>query len=105
MDTSLGTSPASHQTNATPNARSNRDENSQARSINVCAFPYSHQNLVREIEALERALVDERSVRRQQEFRFTLLMVDVAVWALSRLETDYQIRVNNGESVIFLSQI
>lgn len=103
MDTVLTSSSLSHQTNHAPGVASHHDENNRTRASAACAFPYAHHNLVREIEILERTLIDERRMRRQLDIRYTTLILDIAVWALSRLEMDYQFRVNNGGCGVFMS--
>lgn len=100
MDTTPETSTLPRQASEASGATDNSSAKSHMRGAVVCAFPYSHQILVRELEGMERALVDERRMRREQDIRYTTLIMDIAVWALSRLETDYQFRVNNGKSSI-----
>lgn len=68
-----------------------------------CMFPQHHNSLIRNLDALERALVDERRRRRELDMGYTTLIVDIAVWTLTRLEADYQFRVNNSKSTFWLN--
>lgn len=67
-----------------------------------CMFPHHHNILVRNLATLERALVNERRMRRELDMGYTTLIVDIATWTLARLELDYQFRVNNGEPTFSL---
>lgn len=99
MDNTSGTSPVTQGTGDMSGTAGNCNENIRSTTPSLCAFPHAHHVLVSEIEMLERALVDERRVRRDQDIRYTTLIVNIAEWALSRLESDYQFRVNDGKLI------
>lgn len=99
MDTVPDIAPVTQQDGDMSATANNSDGNNRARFPSLCSFPHAHHVLVREIETLERTLVDERRARRDQDIMYTTLIVGIAEWALSRLEMDYQFRLNDGRHI------